>query len=307
MTPARRPPPDAGRPAGRLLAVLAALAAAGCATGAGYTAAPGSEGDGPGVGTARAAGVSVTARPGVWSGRPATLDDVVPVLVTVRNDADRPLRIRYDAFSLSDASGRRPAVDPRSLTGRDVELRRTGREARGHLAAFTGTGFRPAADALRPDLLEAEPRLRSPGVGHLRHGLVGLSVFDFGRRPGFGGLRGMWLYGLHGGSVRGLPGRRHGLAFARADVHETLRLPTLDMLRKAVPEGRLEPGGSFTGWVYFPEEAAGPPETAGDGAADDEGEGEGEGDGRVRLRLELLDDGSGEAFGRVRIDFRREG
>lgn len=34
-------------------------------------------------------------------------------------------------------------------------------------------------------------------------------------------------------------------------VMKTVSLPTVDMLRKALPEGVLEPGGRLDGFVYF--------------------------------------------------------
>lgn len=37
----------------------------------------------------------------------------------------------------------------------------------------------------------------------------------------------------------------------RAPVVRQVRLPTFDMLRQALPEGVLEPGGQATGFVYF--------------------------------------------------------
>jgi hypothetical protein len=41
--------------------------------------------------------------------------------------------------------------------------------------------------------------------------------------------------------------------YSRYSVFRTLKLPTGDMVQKALPEGVLEPGGKVSGFLYFPE------------------------------------------------------
>ncbi|WP_434384539.1 hypothetical protein [Melittangium boletus] len=60
-------------------------------------------------------------------------------------------------------------------------------------------------------------------------------------------------------------------------------LPTRDMLREALPQGTLPPGGSLTGFLYF--------------------QGVGERERQVTLRARLVDARTGEAFGTLEIPF----
>lgn len=57
------------------------------------------------------AGVRIEARVEAWRARPLDLDTVVtPVLVTIDNGSDIPIRIRYDEFALVSPDGRRLAA-----------------------------------------------------------------------------------------------------------------------------------------------------------------------------------------------------
>jgi hypothetical protein len=60
---------------------------------------------------AEAGGVRVVARAGAWRAWPTILDSVVtPVLVTIENATDVPLRVRYADFALVSAQGPRFAA-----------------------------------------------------------------------------------------------------------------------------------------------------------------------------------------------------
>lgn len=79
--------------------------------------------EGRGLGAVAAqAGVRVTARVGAWAGVPSRLTRVEPVLVTVENGSEVPLRVRYDDFSLrSEADGRLAALPPFDVDGTAFE------------------------------------------------------------------------------------------------------------------------------------------------------------------------------------------
>ncbi|MFO7654593.1 MAG: hypothetical protein R6X25_12350 [Candidatus Krumholzibacteriia bacterium] len=68
------------------------------------------------------------------------------------------------------------------------------------------------------------------------------------------------------------------------DYWVDIALPTERMLQLALPEGRLEPGGSLDGWVYFER-------------VDPDLE-------RVRLRVDLVDARSGRTIGEATMPFR---
>lgn len=67
------------------------------------------------------------------------------------------------------------------------------------------------------------------------------------------------------------------------------KLPTVDMLRKALPEGVLQPGGKVTGFLYFDEEAE---------EAEEIEEGE-----RAHFVADLINADTGKQFGTVTIPF----
>ena len=67
-------------------------------------------------------------------------------------------------------------------------------------------------------------------------------------------------------------------------VMRTVDLPTFDMLRKALPEGVLEPGGRLSGFVYF--------EDVGPGVE------------RVELRADFENADTGERIVRLGIPFK---
>ena len=60
-------------------------------------------------------------------------------------------------------------------------------------------------------------------------------------------------------------------------------LPTEDMMKSALPEGTLAPGGTMTGFLYF--------------------QNVGEREGEVTLRARLVDARTGEQFGALAIPF----
>lgn len=95
----------------RVAALVLALAIAGCAGPARLVPAPEAEPAGPGIGVggvARAAGVTVTARVGAWTGFPSTLPRVAtPVLVSLDNMGPEPLRVRHEDFTLVTPEGLR--------------------------------------------------------------------------------------------------------------------------------------------------------------------------------------------------------
>jgi len=70
--------------------------------------------------TARAtvAGVNVTVSTNQWSGYPQTLDGLTALQVAIVNNSQRPLRIRYNEFTLVNPSGFvAAALPPLSIEG----------------------------------------------------------------------------------------------------------------------------------------------------------------------------------------------
>jgi hypothetical protein len=185
---------------------LLALTLTGCA--ATLNPAPGADevaGRGEGAVTA-AEGVRLTARAGAWQGTPRNLQQqLTPVLVTIANEGDAPLRIRYDRFRLVSDAGRRYSALPPFRTD-------------GQAVAVAGMAhYPPAGFAYAP---------------YLSPHFAGAPIYD----GPFAVNQRYW--------------QRFG------PVMRTVKLPTVDMLRKALPEGVLQPGGRVTGFLYF--EGVGP-------------------------------------------------
>jgi hypothetical protein len=63
-------------------------------------------------------GISVMVRTNEWSGERPMLRDVIPLLVTIDNRSDLPLRVRYADFALVTANGARAAALPPFAVGK---------------------------------------------------------------------------------------------------------------------------------------------------------------------------------------------
>jgi hypothetical protein len=167
------------------------------------------------------AGVRVEAV-GKWNGDPPDLGRVLaPVGVTIENHSGRPLRVRYEDFSLVGQRGFRYAALPpfgmRAAVGTRDETPRF------RLAA----AYAPARAMVRP-------------IAHPRFFHRGFYVApQFGWiYPGFA----PWPYG---------PWAYDPLYYDRWYGYWPQPLPSQDMLEQALPEGAVADGGNVSGYVYF--------------------------------------------------------
>lgn len=65
------------------------------------------------VGVAESAGVRITAQANAWNGTPQNLSsEITPLRVSIENHSNRPLRVRYNDFSLASNLGYRYAALP---------------------------------------------------------------------------------------------------------------------------------------------------------------------------------------------------
>jgi len=219
------------RRAGTILAAATFLAA-GCGARPDLVPAPGAQPAPPGPGAGamgEVAGITIIARADAWSGFPENLQEVTPILVTIDNGGDAPVRIRYNEFALVAPTGKRyAAIPPFNVEGTAVE----------------SIGVRYPGFWVAPYYSHYYPFLRPYG-----------GYFPFDR----------YYYDAY------YP------QFVR------IRLPTADMIQKALPEGVLEPGGRITGYVYFENVDGDVPQ--------------------VDFTAELHDAATGRPFGVVRIPF----
>lgn len=95
------------------------IAAMGCRTGAELSPAP-SAAEVPGEDAAVSSidGVELRAQPGMWPGDVPINREVTPIEVTIDNDSDLPVQLRYDQFALVGPQGTRySALPPYDVEG----------------------------------------------------------------------------------------------------------------------------------------------------------------------------------------------
>lgn len=176
------------------------------------------------VAFAEAAGVKLWAE-FQWSGDPVNLPDyVTPVLVTMENTSGRPVRLAYEDFTLLGASGTRYAALPPF-----------------GIAAGVSERTQPASDVVLVDYHPATPVRPPPPpppvkvrIHHHRFHVAPPYAHFYVGVPLWAGL-----WALNTGY------------YARWQPAWPVRLPTADMLERALPEGALEQGGRVTGHLYF--------------------------------------------------------
>jgi len=203
---------------------------------------------------AESQGVRLVANGDAWRGRPSDLEHVVtPVGVRLENQSGRPLRVDPKDFTLVGGTSRfqYAALSP-------FELRQEGYTAVG------GSGGGNVSLSL------------GVGVG------VPLGWGPYGSMYAWGGPH--WGPGWYDSWYGYGPGF-WGPGFYDPYYYwaPPEPLPTRDMVRKALPEGTLDMGGTLSGFLYF--QSVSPQE------------------GRVTLQARLVDARTGEQFGTLSIPF----
>jgi hypothetical protein len=228
--------------------LAALLLAAGCVTETKLQPSPLAQTTQGGAAVAEAEGVRLVADGDAWKGRPSYLERVVtPVEVRIENQSGRPLRIEYEYFALEGGSRfQYAALSPFEL--RDEGL---GVGGSGDVRMHMGVGSSPWG-------WRSGPFLGSHGWGPWSRGWHD-PFYDPWYDPFFGG------------------------PYASGYWNPPEPLPTRDMLRRALPEGTLEPGGTLTGFLYFQDVS--------------------EREGSVTLQARLVDARTGEQFATLSIPF----
>jgi hypothetical protein len=157
----------------------------------------------PHIARAAAKGLTMTAEVDNWQGDPSGLNSVLtPVKVSLNNEGDHPVSLRYKNFELSDPQGvRTTAIPPFQISG------------------STDPALVPIAPMFTYRSFYPYPYFSFYGPG------FGYWVDNWG-----------WDGAWYNSSYRYWGGRD---------------LPTADMVRKAIPEGVLNPGGEVSGFLYF--------------------------------------------------------
>jgi hypothetical protein len=157
-----------------------------------------------------AAEVTVTAQAESWRGADIE-DNVTPLRVTIQNDGDRPVRLRYSDFSLVGTRGERyAALPPYEIEG-TVSRPAMARDYR----ALDRLDFRYSRFRVAP---------------HYRFVYPTLSAYQL-HRLYFDPYYYSYYYPYWG------------------RIEEDL--PTPDMLRRVIPEGVIQSQGSVSGFLYF--------------------------------------------------------
>lgn len=227
----------------RWLVLLTCLWGSACASGPvlepTYPLRSGEEGDGRAA-AATVAGVRLLAKVGAWQGRPARLDGVVPLEVTIENGGSRPVTVRYNRFALITPGGER-------------------------LAALPPFDLRAAESEVVP-ITNPAPSSGEPAAG--------FEIAPYQKRF-------LERYPVFQGTFS------EDMQYFES-YHAELRLqdlPSPDMMKAALPEGVLAPGGRISGFLYLQP----PPATA----------------ESVVFEFSLAEvPGSTSSFGRINIPFR---
>jgi hypothetical protein len=188
------------------------------------------------------AGVHLTVETGAWNGKPRNLgQELTPLRVSIKNNSDRPVRVRYDDFAIDTGRGiTYTPLPPLRIEGRVSER------------------------ADRPILyprFAIRPRFAHSGF----HVAPWYSPYYVGLHP--------WAH----------PWAFSPVYYDTYYPRWTVDLPTADMLEMAIPEGVIEPGGSVSGFLYFPE-------------IDDDAQ-------RVRFRAQLMEGVDGTRLGALEVPF----
>jgi hypothetical protein len=162
-------------------------------------------------------GVRLVVQSQAWRGAPEHLyRELTPMKVTIENDSDRPLRVRYEDFVIESGSGvQYTPLPPLDIKGEVVETA----DVPVYLPRYATV-----------------PRVLIPRFGHRRFYLAPWYM------PYYTGLR-PWAY----------PWRFNGRYYDRYYPRWRVKLPTEDMLSRAIPEGVIDAGGTLSGFLYFPD------------------------------------------------------
>jgi hypothetical protein len=245
--------------------VLGSVGMIGCATtpvlkpAPGDTLAPGKQS----TVQADVAGVVVFIDGNAWKGDPTNLGDLfTPVMVTIQNNSGKSVRVSYPDFSLSSSTGfTSTAIPPIKAKGQVSRADPSSSKLPVQLAVYEPDGLGQGA---------LSGRVRLAGFEH------GFDHDRFMVAPHFAGFYpGMeaWPYSY--------PYDPFYYDSLYASWPE--KLPTQDMLSKALPEGVVQNNGKISGFVYF--KAVGSQEST------------------VTFGMNLADATNGQSIGQVSVPF----
>ena len=240
-------------------ALAALLLAAGCLSETKLQPLPATPTTAAGRAVAEAHGVRLVAEPNVWKGRPSHLESLVTtVRVRLENQSGRPLHISYEHFELVGGS----RFSYAALSPFEVQREELAVGGSGPYWPSFGVGLGGYWGG-RPGL--GYPWSPLPWDDPFYHPPFHRPFWD----PWWGSYYGPFYppYGYY-------PPRT------------VEALPTRDMLRRALPEGSLEDGGTVSVFLYFQDV--------------------GERETRVTLQARLVDARTGQPFGTLSIPFRVE-
>jgi hypothetical protein len=197
-------------------------------------------------------GVRLSVSGGAWNGDPSNLAEVfMPVLVAIENHSGKTLRISYQDFSLVGDSGfRYVAIPPMKAKGtvnssaeRNISIQLASYPPAGPVSGLVQAQFYHDRFFIAP---------------HYSYWYPGLAP---------------WPYGF----------AYDPLYYDQFYATWPERLPTKDMINKALPEGALQDNGKVGGFIYF--------------------QGVGDRDSRVRFETNLADASNGQSFATATIPF----
>jgi len=211
---------------------------------------------------ANVSGVSVLVSGDAWKGDPPDLGQLfTPVLVTIENHSGKTVRVSYADFNLSGSSGfKYAAIPPMSAKGQIGRADPSSSKILIRLALYE-----PALG--RADLSD---RVQLVAWEHgFAHDRFMIAPHFRSYYPGWEAWPGLYPY--------------DPLYYNSLYAYWPEKLPTQDMLSKALPEGAIQNDGKVSGFVYF--------------------QGVGKRESSVTFTMNLVDATNGQSFGQVTIPF----
>lgn len=205
----------------------------------------------PNAAEGRNAGVLIVVQADAWDGHPRSLDTkVTPLSVTITNNSNHPLAIRYKNFVLSGQNNKEyAAIPPYNIRG-SVYAEAAPAKARYQPAAYVQSEDAGAAGSAHQNKAQQNPPAESNRAAPRHRGPFPRSRVII--TPGFG-WSGFYLAPWWGYAYPGLGWWPYAWSpdWGYYHTYYQHQLPTRSMLQKAIPEGVIAEGGSVNGFIYF--------------------------------------------------------
>ena len=218
----------------------------------------------------QADGVRIVAAANEWNGRPGNLENkVTPVRIRIENHSNHPLQISYGDFVLQS-----PTNEKTFANLPPVDIKGTA-----YYGALRDPAFANGAKLIDTAFGQDNEKAEASEEANEQNRVVLVPDFSY---DGFypAPYWSYWYNGLSPWPYAWSPA--YGYYNQWYPYMTRVHLPTKSMLRKAIPEGVIKPGGNIAGFLYFQKV---------------------EDVSQVNLKAKLVDARTGKQFGTIVIPF----